>query len=440
MTIWKNCVENESVDLEGPVYYPFRNCNIHSDYLIVWSSISELYSYDSDQSVIDIYSLTSGARLDSLSLPSCLSSPEGHSCYMGYSDGLLAIWISEDNDEYGIIRLYSLSEEGKLHRLHDLYPPALPPSLQNVSPLRMVEIVPLSMLHFTPDFFIGCLTPSLTDSTVHLVRWCSTRSSQTLSPLAHVDYPARQMVIESDINYHYRLHAHIYIASTDEMIFAHCETPSDRGNYAPVTIVRCIDARTLALRWSTPICQELAKLRYTTLLDGLLVAVGGTWDAIGRRRVEAEGSDRFVHEGVIVLDAHTGTVLRTDYLGPPSISCGQNHLRGFCDVSSTGEDIVVAYGDGQIAARSLQEFVRSGFLRQDSALVDDTPSLVNLPLITMSCSVGAAFDGSNSRRRAKVRRHKAKGTWDWASDAHVGKETVVFIPRRTGGFVVVKWK
>lgn len=441
MTIWNTDVENQSVDLEGAIYYPFRKCcYIHSDRVIVWSSISESYSYNMDQSVVGIYSIPSGARLDSLSLPSCLSSHGGHSNYMGHSDGRIAIWISENHDEYGYIRLYSLTDEGKLHRLHDLYPPVLPSSLQDVSPLRMVEIVPLSMLHFTPDFFIGCLTPLLSDSTVHLVRWSSTKASQTPSSLAHVDFPARQAIIESDIDYHYLLYGHIYIASRDEIIFAHYETPSDRGDYAPITILRCVHAQTLALRWSTPIFQKLDKLRYVSLFDGLLVAIGWTWDAQERQRVEEAGRDDFVHDGVIVLNAHTGTVLRTDYLGPPSIPCGQNHLRGFCDVSPTGEDIIVAYGDGQLAIRSLPDFVKGGFLRQEVVEDGDILGLVKVPLITRPCTVGDTFDGSNSRRRAKVRRHKERGTWEWASDALVGNGTVIFVPRRTRGFVVVKWQ
>lgn len=452
LTVWKSHLERDSVTLEGLIHNPFEDgCTIHADRAIICSSIiltePPSPSHRTGNILVSIYSLTNGALLDSMPLASFSSSQNGHAYFMGSHEDMFAIWINDDG-ENGLIHVYSLTNEGKIHHLGMLYPPVLQTSITatGISRLNMPRaITPTQphMLHLASDHFIGVLPSSFDDPTVHIVRWSSEKLYLPIShtnSLVHAEFPARRELMNSDVRYLYSLHAHVYIPSKNEIIIAHYEQPEDMMDYAPITILRCIDCRTFMVKWSTNLCQRLQQLRYVSFLNGHLVAIGQTWDAKEHDRIEDEGRAEFrTFYGIIVLDALTGSIRRTEYVGPPSNPCGPMAEHRMCDVSPSRADVVVAYPDGQLVICPLPEFLERGFHRQESVSLEDPLKAASTPLITQQCSVGEAFSGSNSRQRSKIKKHKEKGTWTWAKDALVGDGKVIFLPSREGGFVVVNW-
>ncbi|KAJ7151195.1 hypothetical protein C8R46DRAFT_1304933, partial [Mycena filopes] len=195
---------------------------------------------------------------------------------------------------------------------------------------------------------------------------------------------------------------------TGSFVMAHREFVLDFDEHYPRTALRFIDEETLALGWCTLINQDTRWVQYSAA-TGVVVAYG--W------------MDTDQGMGVIVLDATTGTVVRTAAVGTPKEKCGgQQH----CDLTLNGDTLVVVFGHGQLVVTPLETFIADGFVRDGDA---GSPVTRTIPCPEFPLSMP---------RNAKERRSKAHGAWTWMKDAFVADEFVVAVPVKGSDFAILR--
>ncbi|KAJ7643678.1 hypothetical protein FB45DRAFT_895738 [Roridomyces roridus] len=339
---------------------------------------------DDGKSTILVHSLSDGRILSS------------------YPLGSGAVYISREGfiagcDERAKLHVYELAADGQLAERE----------LRGQAASNSSDIP--QAVHLTADVLIHSQVRH-PDPTVHLTRLSpDAPPSQASFPLTRTppdDIPGvvmNSMLVNS-----------LAIPSSSTFITAHVEQVLDFTEDCPKTALRCIDAETLALGWCTLIDQHTEWLRYSTVGRGVVLAFG----LLGTE----EGA------GLIALDATTGTILRTERIGLPPNKCGSlpNAVGGVhCDLTPSGDRVVVLFGDGQISSVSVETFLASGFVRDGESGLLMTSPCPEIPLSTPT--------------NAKERRGKTNGAWTWINRAFVTEGGVVVVPNKGTDFVVLKW-
>ncbi|KAJ7680797.1 hypothetical protein DFH06DRAFT_1315537 [Mycena polygramma] len=339
-----------------------------------------------------VYSLSDGQLLDAYALgPGAVSISR---------QGLIAKW----ENERGKWQVYTLAENGKLTVVEELSSPA-EERHSNLSESHIPDSV-----YLTSETFIQSQVRH-PDPTVHLTRISAGTPRRTSFGLAReIPDDMLGVVMSSEL-----IDAVPISSSTSSaFVMAHVERVWGFNEYYPKTALRSIDPQTLVLGWCTLITQQTEWLRYSAA-SGIVVAYG--WMGMKQDTEVPMG------KGIVVLDATTGAILRTESIGMPKKKCSGNV---HCDLTPSGDELVVVFEDGQLAVAPLDTFVAKGFAREG-----DSGALVTIP-----CPEFALSTPKNSRER----RDKAHdGAWKWIKRVFVADGFVVVVPNRGTDFGILRW-
>ncbi|KAJ6507151.1 hypothetical protein C8R47DRAFT_1209091 [Mycena vitilis] len=339
-----------------------------------------------------VHSLPDGQLLDTCAL--------GPGAVRVSRQGLIAKW----ENELGKWQVYTLAENGKLTVVEDLSSPA-----EERKPDLSASHIPDSV-YLTAETFIQSQVRH-PDPTVHLTRISSGTPRSTSFGLAR-EIPENMpgVVMNSEL-----IDA-ISISSptSSAFVMAHEERVWGFNEHYPKTALRSVHPQTLSLGWCTLINQQTEWLRYSAA-TGTVVAYG--W--MGMKK----DTDVPIGNGIVVLDATRGTILRAESIGMPKKKCSGNV---HCDLSPSGDTLVVVFEDGQLAVAPLATFVANGFAREG-----DGGALVTIP-----CPEFTLSTPKNSRER----RDKAhSGTWKWIKRVFVADGFVAVAPSRGTDFGILRW-
>ncbi|KAL0945613.1 hypothetical protein HGRIS_014768 [Hohenbuehelia grisea] len=403
----------------GQLGWPMFTYVLSPQHIVIHSYSQEAFG----TSTLSVYSIPDVQLLDSLQLGYVNGiepdEPEaGQTSLLGVVDGRIAVWTNGSTSANGFIRIYTPAENGKLTVLQELHPAPGGPALAVDSVAR--EYLTPQLVHLTADDFVGSLVfhPS---SVVHLVRW----SSQTSQAVAHsAEFACTRTVPDFNGVMHASLQDHLFVSSTNAIITAHYEYPLDFVDHAPVTAIRSLDSSSLKLNWCTSVNQKVDALRYSAAA-GVVLATGVIWK---------DGGGEW---GIIVLDAQTGDTRRVERIGQPKTPCGK--MSGgladvSCDVTPSGENLVVVFGDGQLATCSVAQFVEHGLAREEDVDEDGLRKVT-----TLACADVPLSEPTNSKARTQARKAKENGRWRWVDAAFIGDGQVILKPESGRGFATLSF-
>lgn len=360
------------------------------------------HSVNDTESTVLVHSLPDGRLLDQQVLI-----PRGSNDTLYISEsGFIAVRGDADKAQ-----VYKLSDGGKLSALGDLSNHVKEDLGSVVQDTPRSSDLP-NGVYLTADCFIQAYVryPS---PIVHITLQSTGTGSS--ANRRHAEFGLTRTIPSDlpDATMHSMLIDSVPIQSSSAFVMAHVEQVLGFNEEHPKTALRSVDSETLARNWCTLIDQRTKWLRYSQA-TGFLVAYGCTG---------IEG------DGIVVLDAMTGSVLREEPIGKPAQKCGALGAGVHCDLTPGGDELVVVFGDGQLAVVSLASFVMSGFPRE-SGESDSVLVTIPCPEFTMSTPVNA-----------KEKRSKANGAWSWIKRAFVvDGNMVVVVPEKGSDFAVLKWR
>ncbi|CAA7263099.1 unnamed protein product [Cyclocybe aegerita] len=161
--------------------------------------------------------------------------------------------------------------------------------------------------------------------------------------------------LTSDTQRESHLRGHTYIPPSKAFITASYEHNLEAYDTDPITIVRSFDSDTLALQWTAAIPQENSKLHFIPRRNAIL-ALGLTWN------VEEGYSSAKTKVALATLDAASGSILSINILQDPQNPCGNlSEAIGDADLTPSGDQLVLVFGDGQVTVLNVDDYLENGF-------------------------------------------------------------------------------
>ncbi|KAF8803406.1 hypothetical protein BYT27DRAFT_7195706 [Phlegmacium glaucopus] len=420
--IWSSDDNSLYSTLEEAMADPREHHLIGTDRLLSLTNVSGSYKL----SEILIHSLPEGDLIDSMPVgPLDSSGSEGNSSFLGVLEGNIAIWRNTGaNGGHGVIEIYNLSTElGKLSLSDTLLPPQGYASLES----RDVPgtFFPPKAIHISPHEFIGVeVSIDKFPSSIVVSRHTSSSNLSRQKQISlnfsapTLPYPNADMCST--------LCGDLYLPIHNELIMAHYEFPVGGSDPNPRTAIRCLEFDTLELKWCIILSEITCKVRYIPGLDAIL-SVGN-----GFTQVPAEdGTMKQVipHLCITILDPSTGHSRASHVVGDPERCCGYlvwNDAAGIsCDLTASGEEIAMIFGDGQSAVIPVEQLLESGF-----------PRLEDGKIITTECPAIEPSVPSNEKQQNDLQN----GNWHWVQQTFWGDKGVILQPTRGKGFAALSWK
>ncbi|CAA7263100.1 unnamed protein product [Cyclocybe aegerita] len=132
------------------------------------------------------------------------------------------------------------------------------------------------------------------------------------------------------------------------------------------------------------------------------------------------------------LDAASGSILSTNILQDPQNPCGNiSEAIGDADLTPSGDQLVLVFGDGQVTVLNVDDYLENGF----RSVTNSEGKITTHPFPETPLS---------TRKNKKERKAHEEGYWSWVDKAYYGDGQVVLRPgvgeKKPTGFAVASWK
>lgn len=257
---------------------------------------------------------------------------------VGFANGLIAVFSMGPHRRSSdtTIEIYKISEDGKFILIKELRLISDHPLVVSWRPkVFMPGVICMSVTEFV------CASQFSNNHDVHFLRWSS---DPTILQPSHAQFCAGAEADEGDEEHYCSWNQDTIDLSRSPLnafITAHEEGDS-RDQYAPYTLIRCVDATTLELHWATPVDQYF-NIMHACESAGLLFMAGYDYKLCY----------------LTAIDLQTGAIRRIEITNDRS-------ARGFiyshisCNVSCEGE-LIIVNSDGEVMVLLLSDFREHGY-------------------------------------------------------------------------------